>query len=85
MYNFSQKINQVRSSPTLALNDTARRLREDGAPIINLGIGEPLNEFPESVLEYTTRKLNSRQIKYSATAGNLSFRKAVPFLAECRA
>ena len=77
MFNFSQKINQVQSSPTLALNDTARRLREDGAPIINLGIGEPLNEFPESVLEYTTRKLNSRQIKYSATAGNLSLRKAV--------
>lgn len=77
MFNLSQKISSVESSPTLALNDTARKLRDNGAPVINLGIGEPLNSFPESALEFAARKLNTRQVKYSPTSGNKSLKEAV--------
>lgn len=77
MYTFSQKISQVQSSPTLALNETARALRQQGADVINLGIGEPLNNCPESAVNLAKAVLNSRQVKYGPASGNLDLKEAV--------
>ena len=77
MYNFSQKITQVQSSPTLALNETARNLRLQGADVINLGIGEPLNDCPIEAADLGRKKLATRQIKYSPTSGNQSLKEAI--------
>ena len=77
MYNLSYLISQIQSSPTLALNEIATQLREGGADVINLGIGEPLNKCPESVLSSTMKILNTRQIKYSPTSGTQSLKMAI--------
>lgn len=77
MYNLSQKISQVLSSPTLALNETARKLRQGGADVINLGIGEPLNDCPEGAVSLAKAKLESRQVKYSPTSGNQNLKEAI--------
>jgi len=77
MYNLSYLISQIQSSPTLALNDIANQLREGGADVINLGIGEPLNDFPESVLRITSEFLGTRQVKYSPTSGTQSLKLAI--------
>ena len=77
MFSLSQQISRIQSSPTLALNDTARQLREQGADIINLGIGEPLNNFPDSTYSYIKNKLESRQVKYSPTSGNKNLKTAI--------
>ena len=77
MYNLSYLISQIQSSPTLALNETANKLRKSGADVINLGIGEPLNDFPESVLTSTREYLEMRQVKYSPTSGNQSLKNAI--------
>jgi len=77
MYNLSYLISQIQSSPTLALNDIANQLRASGADVINLGIGEPLNDFPDSVLASTKKILDTRQIKYSPTSGTKSLKTAI--------
>lgn len=77
MYNLSQHISQVQISPTLALNETARTLRLRGADVINLGIGEPLNNCPEGAVTLAKNKLETRQVKYSPTSGNQNLKEAI--------
>jgi aspartate aminotransferase len=77
MHNLSELISQVESSPTLTLNEKARLLRQSGADIINLGIGEPLNDFPESAFEYARKMLDTRQLKYGPVGGNQSLKTAI--------
>ncbi len=69
MHKLSQLISKIESSPTLSLNEEAKQLREQGADVINLGIGEPLNDIPDSALVFAQEKLATRQIKYGPTGG----------------
>jgi aspartate aminotransferase len=77
MHNLGHKISQVQSSPTLALNETARKLRQEGADVINLGIGEPLNACPERAVSLASGILESRQVKYGPTSGNQNLKEAI--------
>lgn len=77
MYSLGRKITQVQSSPTLALNETARKLRQEGADVINLGIGEPLNPCPDGAVSRAVAKLETGQVKYSPTSGNLNLKEAI--------
>ncbi|HDN05006.1 MAG TPA: pyridoxal phosphate-dependent aminotransferase [Chloroflexi bacterium] len=77
MYTLSQLISQVQISPTLALNETARKLRQRGEDVINLGIGEPLNNCPQGAVALASKKLESRQVKYSPTSGNQNLKEAI--------
>jgi len=42
----SKLASEISESPTLGLNEEARKLRERGEPVIHLGIGEPKNKTP---------------------------------------
>jgi aspartate/methionine/tyrosine aminotransferase len=44
----SKLASEIAESPTLALNEEARLLRERGEPVIHLGIGEPKNKPPST-------------------------------------
>lgn len=77
MYTLSQQISQVQKSPTLALNETARKLRQHGKDVINLGIGEPLNNCPVNAVSLAREILESRQVKYSPTSGNANLKEAI--------
>ena len=77
MHKLNDQISLIQSSPTLALNETAKNLKEEGADIINLAIGEPLNKFPENALIAAQLKLESRQVKYSPTGGTKSLKAAI--------
>ena len=46
----SKLASDIAESPTLALNEEARILRERGEAVINLGIGEPKNKTPISAV-----------------------------------
>jgi aspartate aminotransferase len=77
MKNINEQIADIQGSPTLALNEKARSLIENGADVINLAIGEPLNDFPQKALEYAQQKLETRQIKYGPTGGTKQLRLAI--------
>jgi aspartate aminotransferase len=77
MRSLNNQLDLIQSSPTLDLNDKARKLRETGADVINLGVGEPLNNFPENALVFAQKKLETRQVKYGPTGGNQNLKLAI--------
>jgi aspartate aminotransferase len=67
----------IQASPTIALNEEARLLREKGELVIHLGIGEPKNKTPIAAILSSAAKLNSGDVKYTPTDGNPSLKKAI--------
>lgn len=77
MHILSDLISDIEGSSTLALNDKANLLRQSGKDVINLGIGEPLNDFPDSAFEYANQSLASRQLKYGPVGGLKKLKEAL--------
>ena len=73
----SQLARKIAPSPTLALNEEARILREKGEAVIHLGAGEPKNKAPIGALLSSAAKLAQGDIKYTPTEGTPSLRKAI--------
>lgn len=73
----SKLASEIAESPTLALNEEARLLRERGEPVIHLGIGEPKNKTPIAAILTSAAKLTSGEVKYTPADGTLSLKKAI--------
>ncbi len=73
----SRLASSIKESPTLSLNEEARRLRSQGQPVIHLGIGEPKNPAPINALLSSSAKLKAGDIKYVPTDGTPSLKKAI--------
>jgi len=73
----SQLARSIAASPTLALNEKARLLREKGEPVINMGIGEPKNKTPITAILSSAAKLSSGDVKYTPPDGTPSLKKAI--------
>lgn len=73
----SKIASEIVESPTLALNEEARLLRERGEAVINLGIGEPKNKTPINAILASAAKLTSGEVKYVPIDGVPSLKKAV--------
>jgi aspartate aminotransferase len=73
----SQIASSIPASPTIALNEEARLLREKGEPVIHLGIGEPKNKTPITAILSSAAKLASGDVKYVPTDGTPSLKKAI--------
>jgi aspartate aminotransferase len=79
----SQFARSIAESPTMALNEKARMLREQGESIVHLGIGEPQNRAPQAAIDTAAEALSTGKIKYTPTSGIPSFKKAVIQYTEC--
>lgn len=73
----SKLASEIVESPTLALNEEARLLRERGEAVINLGIGEPKNKTPINAILASAARLTSGEVKYVPSDGMPSLKKAV--------
>jgi aspartate aminotransferase len=73
----SQFARGVTESPTMALNERARQLREQGESVVHLGIGEPQNAAPQAAIDTAAAALATGKIKYTPATGIPSFKKAV--------
>jgi len=73
----SQLAMDIAESPTLALNEKARRLREKGEPVIHLGAGEPKSKVPIDAIMGAASKLTEAEIRYTPTEGIPKLVKAV--------
>ena len=67
----------ISASPTFALNEKARLLREKGEPVINMGIGEPKNKAPITAILSSAAKLTSGDVKYTPPDGTPGLKKAI--------
>ncbi len=73
----SRLASEIAESPTFALNEEARRLRERGEAVINLGIGEPKNKTPLAAVIASASRLTTGDVKYVAPDGIPSLKKAI--------
>ncbi len=73
----SQLARSIPASPTLALNETARILKEKGEAVIHLGGGEPKSKAPIDAILSASAKLYSAEVKYTPTEGIPALRKAI--------
>ncbi len=73
----SRLASSIKESPTLRLNDEARRLKVKGEPVIHLGGGQPANKAPITAILSSAAKLNTGDVKYVPTDGLPSLKKAV--------
>jgi aspartate aminotransferase len=73
----SRLASSIPESPTLKLNDAARRLRVKGEPVVHLGGGEPKNKAPITAILGSAAKLRAGDIKYVPTDGLPSLKKAI--------
>jgi aspartate aminotransferase len=75
--NISRLARAIAESPTFALNEEARILREHGEPVINMSIGEPKNKTPITAILSSATKLSGGDIKYTPPDGTPSLKKAI--------
>ncbi len=75
--NISRLARAIAESPTFALNEEARILRERGEPVINMSIGEPKNKTPITAVLSSATKLSGGDIKYTPPDGTPSLKKAI--------
>ncbi len=73
----SKLATDIAESPTLALNEEARWLRERGEAVIHLGIGEPKNKTPINAILSSAARLTSGEVKYAPVDGMPSLKKAI--------
>jgi len=73
----SKIASEIAESPTLSLNEEARRLRERGEPVISLGVGEPKNKTPINAILSSAAKLTSGEVKYMPADGTPGLKKAI--------
>jgi len=75
--NISRLARSIAESPTFALNEEARILRERGEPVINMGIGEPKNKTPITAILSSAARLSGGDVKYTPPDGIPSLKKAI--------
>lgn len=75
--NISQLARSIATSPTIALNEEARILREKGEPVIHMGIGEPRNKAPITAILSSVAKITEGNVKYTPPDGTPSLKKAI--------
>lgn len=75
--NLSNRVNAIRVSPTTAVTDKARRLREAGHDVIGLGAGEPDFDTAEFVVEAAKNAMDAGQTRYTAVDGTPEIKEAI--------
>ena len=73
----SRLARSIAPSPTFALNEEARIMRERGEPVVNMGIGEPKNKTPITAILSSAARLSGGDVKYTPPEGMPSLRKAI--------
>lgn len=73
----SNRVQKIKTSPTIAVAEKARLLQLEGKDVINLGIGEPDFDTPLHIKEAAIKALHDGFTKYTPIDGIPSLKKAV--------
>ncbi len=73
----SDRVNNIKPSPTLAVTNRAAELRAAGKDIIGLGAGEPDFDTPEHIKAAAIQALHDGFTKYTAVDGTPALKKAI--------
>ncbi|MEH6627375.1 MAG: pyridoxal phosphate-dependent aminotransferase [Motiliproteus sp.] len=73
----SDRVNNIKPSPTLAVTNRAAELRAAGNDIIGLGAGEPDFDTPDHIKAAAIQALNDGFTKYTAVDGTPALKNAI--------
>lgn len=73
----SKKLSCIQPSPTLAMAQKARQLKQEGVDVISLSAGEPDFPIPESILKAAKDAMDQGFNTYTDVGGILDLKKAV--------
>jgi len=73
----SSSLSRIKPSPTIAVTQKARELKEKGVDVISLGAGEPDFDTPDNVKEAAIRAINRGDTKYTAVDGTPKLKEAI--------
>ncbi|MEQ6884552.1 pyridoxal phosphate-dependent aminotransferase [Salicola sp. Rm-C-2C1-2] len=73
----SNRVQQIKPSPTLAITSKAAELRAAGQDIIGLGAGEPDFDTPEHIKQAAVDALNAGRTKYTPVDGTPELKDAI--------
>lgn len=73
----SQRVQRIKPSPTLAVSARAEELQQSGEDVLNLSVGEPDFDTPESIKEAAIKAIHDGHTKYTAVDGIKVLRRAI--------
>lgn len=73
----SNRVQQIKPSPTLAVTNKAAELRAAGHDIIGLGAGEPDFDTPQHIKDAAINAINEGRTKYTAVDGTPELKSAI--------
>ncbi|MBA4602607.1 pyridoxal phosphate-dependent aminotransferase [Thermoactinomyces mirandus] len=73
----SRRVQQLASSPTLAITAKAKALKQQGHDVIGLGAGEPDFNTPVHIIEAAKKAMDAGFTKYTATGGIPELKQAI--------
>ncbi|WP_143512675.1 pyridoxal phosphate-dependent aminotransferase [Vreelandella utahensis] len=73
----SNRVQQIKPSPTLAITSKAAELRAAGQDIIGLGAGEPDFDTPDHIKQAAVDALNAGKTKYTPVDGTPELKDAI--------
>jgi len=74
---FSDRIQRVEPSATLAISNLAAELEADGADVVDLSVGEPDFPTPENVVEAGKAAMDAGHTGYTSSNGIRELREAI--------
>ena len=74
---FSDRVSQLKSSPTLAISAKAKEMRKRGLDVIGFGAGEPDFDTPLNIKEAAIEAIKKGFTKYTPASGILELKNAV--------
>ena len=73
----SNNLKRIKPSPTIAVTQKARELKESGKDIIGLGAGEPDFDTPENIKHAAIKAIKDGDTKYTAVDGTPALKDAI--------
>lgn len=73
----SNRVQQVKPSPTLAVSALSSKLKAEGRDIIGLGVGEPDFDTPAHVCEAATQAIMNGKTRYTPVDGIAELKQAI--------
>jgi aspartate aminotransferase len=71
----SSSLSRIKPSPTIAVTQKARELKESGVDVVSLGAGEPDFDTPENIKKAAIDAINNGETKYTAVDGTPKLKK----------
>ena len=73
----STSLSRIKESPTIAITQKARLLKESGKEVIALASGEPDFDTPDNIKAAAIKAIKDGQTKYTAVDGTPELKKAI--------